>query len=233
VVNRYQIAASAMTSPRWRARVGLVGLEPASASPGVVSGTAAAGPPVPVMQVDFPDVKSYDELYRAQKAYYAKLRGSDIVEGDSVLRVVPRTTVADARELVATWGFGGILSKSGVHNFSDISHKQAIGAWNGAQATFDLVAPALKDDQVYPANRQLWRALGGIAVQAAVTDEAPSRVSLAVRAVGHGIKELPNTLLDAAKKVKDVGFDVAKYVAYAAVGVVGAVVLVNLSARGR
>ncbi len=90
-------------------------------------------------------------------------------------------------------------------DFRDISHKQTIDAWNGAQATFELVGPTLRDDQVYPANRQLWRALGGIAVQAAVTDEAPSRVSLAVRAVGHGIRELPNTLLNAADKVKDVG----------------------------
>jgi hypothetical protein len=161
-----------------------------------------------------------------QRDALAKLRGEDQVTGRLIGRV-PRTTVADVRQLAAYWSTG--LAKVGEHSQADISYRHVIDRWKAAVAEVDRIPLTADPASVYAHNIDFWEALMTIAIQVAVTAEAPSRWQLVKEATKHAIADLPNTL---KKAVQDfLGGVLGKHLIYVGVGLGGLVLAVYLLRR--
>jgi hypothetical protein len=179
--------------------------------------------------LDFPAAKTWDEAAQMQRDAFSRLRGEDRVTGRLIARV-PRTTVADVRQLAAYWSNG--LAKVGEHSFADISYRHVIDRWKAAVAEVDRIPLNTEATSVYPHNTDFWEAVMTIAIQVAVTAEAPTRWKLVKEATKHAITELPNTLKTAVQDfVGGVGGVLAKPLIYAGIGVGGLAVLLYLLRR--
>jgi hypothetical protein len=139
--------------------------------------------------LDFPSAATWDEAARMQRDAFSRLRGEDKVTGRLIGRV-PRTTVSDVRQLAAYWSSG--LAKVGAHNFADISYRHVLDRWNAALAELDRLPGDTDPATVYQRNVEFWEALLTIAIQVAVTAEAPTRWTLIKEAAKHAVDELPS-----------------------------------------
>ena len=166
--------------------------------------------------IDFPAAKTWDEAAQMERDAFSKLRGEDVVAGRLISRV-PRTTVADVRQLAAYWSAG--LAKVGEHSFADVSYRHVIDRWRAAVADVDRTPLTTDPTSVYAHNTDFWESLMTIAIQVAVTAEAPTRWQLAKDATKHAIADLPTTIATAARGLIDRAL--AKPLLYAGVGLGG------------
>ncbi|TMQ23038.1 MAG: hypothetical protein E6J90_07155 [Deltaproteobacteria bacterium] len=148
--------------------------------------------------LDFPAARTWDDAARMQRDEFARLRGEDVVTGRLVTHV-PRTTVADVRQLAAYWSAG--LAKAGEHNVTDVSYRHVVDRWKAALAEIDRIPLNVDPSSVYAHNTDFWEALMTIAIQVAVTAEAPSRWQLLKDATVQAVKDLPHTLRTAAQEL--------------------------------
>lgn len=146
--------------------------------------------------IDFPAAKTWDDAARMQRDEFARLRGEDVIAGRFVTHI-PRTTVADVRQLAAYWSAG--LAKVGEHSEGDISYRHVVDRWRAALADVDRLPQSLDPGSVYEHNTDFWDALMTIAIQVAVTAEAPSRWQLLKQATVQAVKDLPQTIRTAAE----------------------------------
>jgi hypothetical protein len=137
------------------------------------------------------DVKTYDELFTAQRTFLASKRGFDVHPPGTFK--VPRTTNQDVLQLAAYWT--DQLAKA-----KHASNYDAVAArWKTALADVDGHAKPGTPDDVYMKNDDLWHALLDVAVQVAIGDESPSEGSLVKESIEDSVKHLPETLEHAAK----------------------------------
>jgi hypothetical protein len=151
--------------------------------------------------VMFPPSRA-DDAARQQRDTLAKLRGEDAVAGRLIARV-PRTTVADVRQLVAFWS--DTLAQVGEHNFADVSYRHVIERWRAAVAEVERLPGDTDPSSVYPHNTDFWEALMTVSIQVATTAETPTRFQLFMGAATKAVKDLPDRLKNAAEGlVRDV-----------------------------
>ena len=170
--------------------------------------------------LDFPAAKTWDEAAQMQRDTFSKLRSEDLVTGRLIHRV-PRTTIADVRQLAAYWASS--LAKVGEHSSADISYKRVLRRWKDAVAEVDRIPPNADPASVYEHNTDFWEAVLTIAIQIAVTAEAPTRWTLVKEATKQAIAELPNTLKTTMQYVA--GSALVKPILYAGAGLGGLALL--------
>jgi len=176
--------------------------------------------------LDFSAAKTWDDAARMQRDTFSTLRGEDRVTGRLVGRV-PRTTISDVRQLAAYWSNG--LAKVGEHSFADISYKHVLKRWQDAVAEVERIPSTADPAAVYEHNTDFWEALMTIAIQVAVTAEAPTHWTLVKETAKHALAELPNTLKTA---VNDLASGVlAKPLLYVGVGLGGLALTILLLRR--
>jgi hypothetical protein len=141
--------------------------------------------------LDFPAAKTWDEAARMQRDAFAELRGEDQLTGRLIARV-PRTTVRDVRQLAAYWQNG--LARVGERHRADISYRHVLERWKAAVAQVDRIPLNADPTSVYAHNVDFWEAVMTIAIQVAVTAEAPTRWQLAKEATRKALHDLPHTL---------------------------------------
>ena len=156
--------------------------------------------------LDIPAAKTADDAARMQRDAFSKLRGEDRVTGRFIARV-PRTTVADVRQLAAYWSTA--LDKVGEHNFADISYKTRVQRWKDAVAEVERISPSTDPAAMYEHNADFWEAVLTIAIQVAVTARAPTRWTLVKETAAHAIAKLPDTLTELPHTLKTAVNDVA------------------------
>ena len=137
-----------------------------------------------------------DDAARMQRDELSRLRGEDVVTGRLISRV-PRTTVADVRQLAGYWS--GILANVGEHSFADISSRHVIERWKKAVAEVAGIPQDVDPNSVYAHNTDFWEALVTISIQIATTAAAPTRWELVKQATWQAVKDLPHTLKTAAQ----------------------------------
>lgn len=150
----------------------------------------------------FEGIKTYDGLWEAQRKYLADRRGFDWLPpppgfGGSELDI-PRSTNADVLQLATYWTHA-LANTRHLMGYDGVAAK-----WRVALADVNRLAKTGKPDDVYPMNNELWRAALRVAIQVAVTDEAPSKWSMIVDSVTESISHLPQTLGHAASKGAEV-----------------------------
>jgi len=148
-----------------------------------------------VVIAELPATATWDEMALAQYKYLSNLRGSD--PGTiKLLARIPRTTNSDVVQLATYWS--GQLARVGVHHFADVSYRHVTDRWLAAVADVDRIAKGGDPDATYRENPAFWYALITIAIQVAVTDEAPSRWTLYKEAVKERTIHLPDALASVA-----------------------------------
>ena len=183
--------------------------------------------------LEFPAAKTWDEAAKMQRDAFAELRGEDRVTGRLIARV-PRTTVADVRQLAAYWSVG--LAKVGEHSFADVSYRHVIERWKAAVAEIERLPPSADPSAVYAHNTEFWEALMTIAIQVAVTAETPTRWQLVKEATKQAIADLPQTIQDLPQTLKTAAQDLvngvlAKPLVYIGVGLGGLALAIFLLRR--
>jgi hypothetical protein len=128
---------------------------------------------------------NYDELWQAQKAVLAKLRGADVREPSPKVMgsrmTVPRTTNADIVQLATYWT--SALAKveikrrqMGPHG-PEALHQAGLDGeirrWRAALADVDIYATTGDPAAIYVKNEAFWRASASLSVTISVIDEAP------------------------------------------------------------
>lgn len=144
--------------------------------------------------IQFPAAKA-DDAARQHRETLAKVRGEDAVSGRLISRV-PRTTVADVRQLAEFWS--NVLAGVGEHNVADVSYRHVIERWRAAVAEVARIPENTDPSSVYVHNTDFWEALMTVSIQIATTSEAPSRFDLFTSATAKAIKDLPQRLKTAA-----------------------------------
>ena len=146
----------------------------------------------------FDNIKTYDDLFNAQLQFLRTKRGEDIRDQPAGfsggVRPIPRTTNADVLQLATYWS--NELAK--VKHV--MGHDGVVARWTPVLADVDKLAKPGKPDAVYAKNNELWREMQEVAVQIAVSDEAPSRWDMVVGAIKDSVIHLPQTLTSAASK---------------------------------
>jgi hypothetical protein len=167
-----------------------------------------AGPSEDGPFVHFDGHATYDDLFEAQRTFLATKRGSDQLPppagfGGGTI-VVPRTTNADVLQLATYWTdrLGAVKQEMG--------HDGIVAMWKVALADVDKIAKPGTADTVYAKNLEFWASARRVAVQVAISDEAPSRWDMAVSSVKDSVTHLPATLEHAATVIGDVAKQTGK-----------------------
>ena len=167
----------------------------------------------------FDNVKTFDDLYKAQLFYLAAERGSDQLEPEPGMgggrRLVPRTTNADVVVLADYWSdqldrVKRVFGAAGVEE-----------RWATARADVDALARTGAPTATYPNNNRFWRLLQQAAVHVAVADEAPSKADLMLDALRDSLIALPNRIVSGVQAAGAAVADVASGAARAAGGAAG------------
>jgi hypothetical protein len=156
--------------------------------------------------LDVSAAKTADDVARMQRDAFSKLRGEDRVTGRFIGRV-PRTTIADVRQLAAYWS--NALDMVGEHNFADISYKSRVQRWKDAVAEVKRISPSTDPASVYEHNADFWEAVLTISIQVAVTARAPTRWTLVKETAAQAIAKLPDTLTELPHTLKTAVNDLA------------------------
>lgn len=212
-----QSDASGMVPAPWAVTVPIV--EPAAAP-------RNAAPVDKGVALEFPAATSWDEAARMQRDAFSKLRGEDQVAGGLVVHI-PRTTISDVRQLAEFWSRG---LKAAERSAADVSARHVLERWRAAAASVARVPSDANPADRYAHNTEFWTALMTIAIQIAVTDEAPSSWTLVKQATKVGIDALPQTLSDTFSALADLGKKtlsdaLVKPLIYVGGGLAGAAVL--------
>jgi hypothetical protein len=176
--------------------------------------------------LEFPAAKTWDEAARMQRDAFSQLRGEDPVAGGLVVHI-PRTTISDVRQLAGFWSRGLQAAEKSV---ADVSASHVLARWQAAAAEVARIPSDANPETVYAHNTEFWTALMTIAIQIAVTDEAPSRWTLIKQATKVGIDALPQTISDTFAAIADLGKKalsdaLVKPLIYVGGGIAGAAVL--------
>jgi hypothetical protein len=179
-------------------------------------------------RVEFPEAKTRDDAARMQRDYFSQLRGEDVLPGQALVTRIPRTTHSDVRQMAAYWSHA--MRKVGEHHQADISYRHVVDRWKAAVADVDRIPLSADPDAVYARNAEFWTALMTIAIQVAVTDEAPSKWTLIKQSTKHSLERLPDTLASVASRLADtaknaLAYALAKPLLYLGGGVAGVAVL--------
>lgn len=126
------------------------------------------------------------QLWAHLKAQYARLRGSDL---DENRKAIPRTTVADVRQLVTLWD--AELQKAKSEGVSAESERRR---WRECREQVAMLSRGLEPSDVYPANRAFWRCTGRLAIYLEAEKIVPNRWQLFREAVEETIEALPRRL---------------------------------------
>jgi hypothetical protein len=144
------------------------------------------------------DAKTYDQLWVMQRDFLAEQRGSDKLDpppGLGMTMKVPRTTNADVLQLAAYWTHE-LESIRQLHNYDGVRAR-----WQVALDDVDKLATPGKPDDVYAKNNEFWHEMWRVAVQVAVTDEAPTKWQMFVEFVKDTVKAIPGDIADAFSSV--------------------------------
>jgi hypothetical protein len=160
-----------------------------------------AGPTEDGPFAHFDGIKTYDDLWIAQRKYLADKRGSDVLPPPAgfggAASPVPRTTNADVLQLATYW------SDRLAHVKHEMGHDGIVKMWQVALADVDLIAKPGKPDGVYAKNNAFWASSLKVAVQVAISDEAPTKWDMVVSSVKDSVAHLPENLENAASKGAD------------------------------
>ena len=150
----------------------------------------------------FEGVRTFDDLYNAQRRHLGALRGFDRLRPDGGVpgpeRPIPRTTNADVVALADYW----------TRQLADV--KTVMGTagvttqWRAAVADVNSLARHGDPNAVYAHNNAFWRALQQTAIHVAVADEAPSKWDMVKDSVTDSVTHLPETLGGVASKGAEV-----------------------------
>ena len=146
----------------------------------------------------FDNIKTFDELYQAQLKFLQGKRGADTLDPPAGfsggVRLIPRTTNADVLQLATYW-----TNQLGAVRHT-LGHDSVLAKWRAALADVDALAKPGRPAAVYPKNNELWREMWHVAVQVAVSDEAPTRWDMVVDSVKDSVVHLPATISEVAGK---------------------------------
>ncbi len=167
-----------------------------------------AGPTEDGPFAHFDGLKTYDDLWIAQRKYLADKRGSDMQPPPTGFgsgpSPVPRTTNGDVLQLATYWTDRLSSAKH------EMGHDGIVAMWHVALADVDKLAKTGKPDAVYAKNREFWASSWRVAVQIAISDEAPSKWDMVVSSVKNSVTHLPESLEHAASVIGDVAKQTGK-----------------------
>lgn len=160
----------------------------------------------------FDGVKTFDDLFIAQRRYLSELRGSDERDPEPGMtgakKPIPRSNNADVLVLADYW----------TQQLARV--KRVFGAEGVTQrwkaALVDLEAHARKGDPsaLYTGNNGFWRALQETAIHVATADEAPSQTDLMLDALATSLGELPHNIKSGVKALASGASDLAGSLAH-------------------
>jgi hypothetical protein len=172
-----------------------------------------AGPMEDGSLVRFEGIESFDKLWMAQKKYLEKKRGADRFDPPpgfpGVAYPIPRSTNADVLQLATYWT-KTLADMRELMGYDGVKQR-----WEAALADVDKLAKTGKPDDVYPRNNEFWRTSWQVAVQAAVSKEAPTKWDLFVDMVKDTFTSLPSDIASGAKTVASGTVDVLEGGAHA------------------
>ena len=136
--------------------------------------------------------KTYDDLLEAQRALLANKRGSDTLPPPEGFQggpaAIPHTTNSDVLQLATYW----------TDRLSSVKHEMGhdgiVKMWQVALDDVDKLAKPGKPDDVYPKNHEFWASARRVAVQVAISDEAPSKWDMFVGSVKTSVSHLPENV---------------------------------------
>jgi hypothetical protein len=173
-------------------------------------GLRNAGPSGDGPIAHFDNIQSYDDLYLAQYRYLCDKRGSDTLAPPSGFtgstEPIPRTLNSDVLQLAAYWTNALLTTKH------EMGFAGTLKRWDSTLEDVARYAQGGGPTDVYPKNNEFWRNLQRVAIQVAVSDEAPSAWDFVVDSVEDSIKQLPETLSKAAHGAGDTVAGAAKVV---------------------
>ena len=196
-----------------------------------------AGPKQDGPIAHFDDIKTFDDLWNAQRAFLAEMRGSDKVAPPAGFTgadmVVPRSTNQDVLQLATYWSDQLVKAKQ-VMGYAGV-----VAKWKPVVDDVDQVAKPGKPEDVYPKNNEFWRRSFDVAVQVALGDESPSTWDMVVGSVKDSATHLPANveagLEKGAEAIASVGHKVGEIVGEVGKGLLselGAPVLVGAGLLG-
>jgi hypothetical protein len=151
-----------------------------------------AGPTEDGPVAHFDGIKTYDDLWNAQRAFLADKRGSDKVPPPTGMMgadmVVPRTTNQDVLQLATYWADQLAKAKQ-VMGYAGV-----VAKWKPVMDDVDKLAKPGEASAVYTKNNEFWRGSFDVAVQVALGDESPSTWDMVVDSVKDSVKQLPQTI---------------------------------------
>jgi hypothetical protein len=223
----------------------------ALAAPSVRNADASAVTSDDEISLDAPKGTAPDDLARIHRDRFAAARGVDDVNQPVITRV-PRTQIRDVRRLAKCWTH--VPDGIGMRSFSDRSYLRALDSWSSAVADVERIPATADPNEVYPHNAAFWQALYRIAIQIAVTAEAPTRWDIVkdvaadgahavgaaadatVHAVGgvlHTLAQLPHLVPDAIDHAIDDAERrlLGRPLLYAGLGVGGVLLTIYLVSR--
>lgn len=138
------------------------------------------------------EAKTYDDLFNAQRAFLAEKRGADMLEPPDGFgggtQSVPRTTNADVLQLATYW------TQQLTDTKRRMGYEGVAKAWQATIDEVDKLAKPGKPDDVYTKNNEFWANARRVAIQVAVSDEAPSKWSMVVSSIKDSVVALPRTV---------------------------------------
>lgn len=171
-----------------------------------------AGPSGSTPFKQFDGVKTFDDLFIAQRAYLTQLRGVDQMDAESGMtgakKPIPRSTNGDVVTLADYWTkqLGRVKRVFG----ADGVEKN----WRAALVDVDAIARKGDPSALYTKNNAFWRVLQQTAIHVAVADEAPSQTDLMLDALKQSLTDLPANIKAGAKAVVEGASDIAGSVAH-------------------
>lgn len=198
------IAVTPPPSPTWDTLLHELGAQPRNAGP------KEDGP-----IAHFEGVKTFDELWSAQRKFLADKRGSDKLPAPPGLggpeMVIPRSTNQDVLQIATYWSDQLAKAKQ------VMGYVAAVAKWKTVIADVDKLAKPGKPGDVYAKNNEFWRLSFDVAVQISIGDESPSKWDLVVESVKDSLTHLPKNVEAGLSK----GVEIVEHAAHAVGEIVG------------
>jgi hypothetical protein len=175
-------------------------------------GARNAGPSGAMPFKQFDGVKTFDDLFAAQRDYLRGLRGSDDKDAEPGMqggkKPIPRSTNADVIVLADYWT-KQLARVRKVFGAETIEQR-----WKAATTDIDAIARKADPSAVYPKNNAFWRVLGQTATHVAVADEAPSQTDMMLDALKSSLGDLPHNLKAGVEAIASGASDIAGTIAH-------------------